>query len=37
MFDVAITFLGQLCDNLPYFIGMYICFDFIGTILFGRS
>ena len=37
MFDVCLAFLGQLCECLPFFIGMYILFDFIGTLLFGRS
>ena len=36
MFDITLTFLSQLIDNLPFFIGLYILFDFIGTLLFGR-
>lgn len=36
MFDVTLTFLSQLIDLIPGLIGLYILFDFIGTILFGR-
>ena len=37
MFDVAITFINQLVELLPGLIGLYILFDFIGMLLFGRS
>lgn len=37
MFDVAITFISQLVDLLPDLIALYILFDFIGMLLFGRS
>lgn len=36
MFDVTLTFISQLIELLPGLIGLYILFDFIGTILFGR-
>lgn len=36
MFDVAITFLSQLIDLIPYLIALYLVFDFIGMLLFGR-
>ena len=37
MFNVALTFMSQLIDLLPGLIGLYILFDFIGMLLFGRS
>lgn len=37
MFDIVLTLLGQFCECLPFFISIYILFDFIGTLLFGRS
>lgn len=37
MFEVALTFLNQLIGLIPALIGLYILFDFIGTLLFGRS
>lgn len=36
MFDVSLAFLGQLIELLPGLIAIYILFDFIGTLLFGR-
>lgn len=36
MFDVSITFLSQLIDLIPYLIALYLVFDFIGMLLFGR-
>lgn len=36
MFDVALTFLSQLVDMIPALIGLYILFDFVGVLLFGR-
>lgn len=36
MFDIALTFMSQLIDMLPAMIGIYILFDFIGTLLFGK-
>lgn len=36
MFEVTLTFISQLIELLPGLIGLYILFDFIGSILFGR-
>lgn len=36
MFDVTLTFISQLIELLPSLISLYILFDFIGSILFGR-
>lgn len=36
MFEVATTFMTQLIDLIPGLIGIYILFDFIGTLLFGK-
>lgn len=36
MFDVAIQFLSQLIDLIPYLIALYLVFDFIGMLLFGK-
>lgn len=36
MFEVALTFMSQLVDLIIPMIGLYILFDFIGTLLFGR-
>lgn len=37
MIDVSLQFISQLIEILPGLIGIYILFDFIGTLLFGRS
>lgn len=37
MFDVAMTFLGQLVDLIPPFFGIYLLFDFLGSLLFGKN
>ena len=37
MFDVSLTFISQLIDLMIPLIGLYILFDFIGVLLFGRS
>ena len=37
MFDIAMTYFKGLIDMLPAMIGIYILFDWIGTLLFGRS
>lgn len=37
MFEVATTFMTQLIELMPGLIGIYILFDFIGSLLFGRS
>lgn len=36
MFEIALTFLSGLIDMLPAMIGIYILFDWVGTLLFGR-
>lgn len=36
MFDAMIQFLSQLIDLIVPLISIYILFDFIGTLLFGR-
>ena len=36
MFDVATTFLSQLISLIPSIIGIYILFDLIGSLLFGK-
>lgn len=36
MFEIALTFLSQLIDLLVPLIAIYILFDWIGTLLFGR-
>lgn len=37
MFEVASTLLVQLIDFLPYLIGLFLIFDFIGSLFFGKS
>lgn len=37
MFDITITLLQQLITLLPGLIALYILFDFIGMLLFGRK
>lgn len=36
MFEVTLTLISQLIDVIPFAIGLYITFDFIGTLLFGK-
>lgn len=36
MFDIALQFMSQLIDLIIPMIAIYILFDFIGTLLFGR-
>lgn len=36
MFDIALSFMSQLVDLIIPMIAIYILFDFIGTLLFGR-
>ncbi len=36
MFEVATTFLEQLITLLPGLISLYILFDLIGALLFGK-
>lgn len=37
MFDLSMTFLGQLVDLIVPFCGIYILFDFLGSLLFGKN
>lgn len=37
MFDIAIEFMKQLVDIMPACFGLYILFDLIGTLLFGKK
>lgn len=34
MFDVCLTLLGQLCELIPFFIALWVLFDFIGMLIF---
>lgn len=36
MFDISIQFMVQLVDLIPGVIGIYILFDLIGSLLFGK-
>lgn len=36
MFEVALTFMSQLVDLIIPMIAIYILFDWVGTLLFGR-
>lgn len=36
MFDVCLQFMSQLVDLIVPMIGLYITFDFIGTLLFDK-
>lgn len=36
MFEVALQFMSQLIDLIIPMIAIYILFDWIGTLLFGR-
>lgn len=36
MFDIAIQFMCQLIEILPGFIGLYLIFDFLGSMLFSN-
>ena len=36
MFDVALQFLEQLITLMPGLIALYILFDFMGSLLFGK-
>lgn len=37
MFEVASSLMIQLIDFIPGYLGLYLIFDFIGSLLFGRS
>lgn len=36
MFDLSMLMLEQSIDLVPYILGIILCFDFIGTLLFRR-
>ena len=36
MFDIATNFMIQLVQLMPGVFGIYILFDFIGSLLFGK-
>ena len=36
MFEIALTFMRQLVDLIIPIIAIYILFDFIGSLLFGK-
>lgn len=36
MFEICEQFLVQLIDCMPVLLGVYVVFDFIGSLLFGR-
>lgn len=36
MFEIALTFMKQLVDLIIPIISLYILFDFIGSLLFGK-
>lgn len=36
MFDVTLTFFEQFIPIIPFGIALYILFDFIGVLLFGK-
>ena len=36
MFDITLTFFGQLIDLIVPFFAIYILFDLIGSLLFNR-
>ena len=36
MFDCSIELLKELIGNLPIYIGLYIIFDFTGSLLFRK-
>lgn len=36
MFDIATNFMVQLVDLIPAVIGIYLIFDLMGSLLFGK-
>ena len=36
MFDVAIDFIVQMVNLIPVVFALYIIFDFMGSLLFGK-
>ena len=37
MFEIAIQFMVQLVNYIPAVFGIYVLFDLMGTLLFGRN
>lgn len=37
MFDVSLHFIVQLVDLIPGVIGIYVLFDLLGSLLFGKG
>lgn len=37
MFDVAVDFIVQMVELIPVVFAMYIIFDFMGSLLFGKK
>ena len=37
MYEIALTFMKQLVDLIIPVISIYILFDFMGSLLFGRK
>lgn len=36
MFEITLQFMSQLIELIPGIIGLYVIFDFVGSLLFGR-
>lgn len=36
MFDITLTLLNQLITLIPELMALYILFDFIGVLIFGK-
>jgi hypothetical protein len=37
MFEIAIQFMVQLVNYIPAVFGIYVLFDLMGSLLFGRN
>lgn len=37
MFEVALQFMQQLITLIPGILGIYLIFDFVGSLLFGKK
>lgn len=37
MFEIAIQFMVQLVNYMPAVFGIYVLFDLMGSLLFGRN
>lgn len=36
MFEITLQFMSQLIELIPGIIGLYVIFDFVGSLLFSR-